>query len=223
MNLKEKIIRRFYNKSLINILLDELRYSGIFGYSGLTVFTKQINSKDCPINNDADIKVAVESDIDDQYNDIWLDRSSSIEHLQKGHSLFLIVKNKEYIFSGWIEKKEMKSPCLGINKLVFPTNVCYLTKLFVQPKYRGHGIAAKAFDFWEGYLFRTEGIDHYFGMVEFYNVASSKLLSKKGYVPLLSFRYLIILGIKFYFVTYHNRRKKWKFYFNNYDFLKEAL
>jgi RimJ/RimL family protein N-acetyltransferase len=148
-----------------------------------------------------DVRAASKQDIDEEYLDKWHSKEEAVKRLNKGHLLFLAKEEGRNIFYGWIELANVSIPWLGIQDISIPSNIGYVSGLYVPEQNRGRRLSFKAGTLIIKHLLKNTSVGRLFCVTAPDNSASNPLFLHLGFHPYQHLRYFNILGFKIYIVT----------------------
>lgn len=122
-----------------------------------------------------------------------------IQRKQDKGDLFVVARRggANLCFS-WIEFGDVQIPLLKLRTNLLD-NWCYLSGAYVPPQHRGHRSMQKLVAWTEQYLFYKFGKISLLWVTNPFNLAASKSMQARGFIPVLSVRLLRVLFVKFYF------------------------
>ncbi|MCK5655733.1 MAG: GNAT family N-acetyltransferase [Candidatus Aureabacteria bacterium] len=218
-----KAINHYNEKGLISFIKRIWYLSGsfIFVYRKAIMYHKQLTASSLNFTDNLNINRASEEDIDEEYNDIWYTKKQALERLSKGYMLFLAKDRDkgENTFYGWNEFLNISIPWLGIENLNIPSNIGYITGMYVPRQYRGRLLSRRSLKFIEKYLFNNTTVDRIFAITSPTNVASNGIIRSTGYISYQYVKYFKIIGFKLYIVeSLGNKKRKRKIFIQNSKF-----
>lgn len=133
------------------------------------------------------------------YNDGWFNRYKALKRLQDGCVLLTLLDNSKMIFINWLEFKKIDIPFIDLS-ICIPNDTVYLAFSYIDPEYRGRGIASKEKQIITKYL-QECGYKKAFLVIQPENIASQKVNKKGGAKEYQVVTYRRFLFLKYYCVV----------------------
>jgi RimJ/RimL family protein N-acetyltransferase len=135
------------------------------------------------------------------YNDGWSrNQEEALERLQRGHYLFRVEENGNWISSQWVETKDAVIPYFDMC-LRLPEDTAYITHAYTPPERRGIGIAYQLGRRINQHLKRA-GYRRVIIVIDPANTASIRLARKLGFCE-----YQVVHYIRAWFLKYYQTLK----------------
>lgn len=122
-----------------------------------------------------------------------------IKRKQDKGDLFVVGRRGDTnICFGWIDCGDVHITLLKLHTSLL-YNWFYLSGAYVPPQHRGHNYQQKLLVWREQYLFYKFGKICILGVTNPFNLAASKSVQARGFIPIIYVRFFRFLFVKFYF------------------------